>query len=104
MKLANLFLNFETFTPPLETYKLSKLSSAKLLKKYRCEIPLYKFVNTTKFVKIKEVSFKSGYVIQVGKEIDETPKFALIIEIILNDKDILLGCQKLTNIKFDQFY
>jgi len=74
------------------------------LKKYRCEIPLDKFVKTTKFVQIKGVSFKEGCVIQVGKEIDETPKFALIIEIVLSGEDVLLGCQKLTNIKFDQFY
>lgn len=37
---------------------------------------------------------------QIGTDIDETPKFALIIEIVLNNKDILLECQKLVNLEF----
>lgn len=104
MRLANLFLNFESFHVALKTYKRMKLSSAKILQKYRSEMSLSDFVHTTKFVQINAATFKTGYVIQVGKERDETPKFALIIEMIINENEVLLGCQKLITLGYDKHF
>lgn len=101
MRLADLFMNFQSFKPNLKTNRCVKIRSSKLLLKYKCNQSLHEFVNTTKSVDINSVAFKQGNVIQTDTEVDETPIFALIIEIILNVQEILLGCQKLCNIGFD---
>lgn len=104
MRYANLFLNFKSFKAPLKTFKLSKTSSIKLLKKYTCNRPLNEFVTITKYAHTNAATFKTGFVIQTGTQNDETPPFALIHYIILNDQEILLGCQKLINLGFDSHY
>jgi len=55
-------------------------------------------------VEISAVVFKQGNIIQIGTETDENPKFALVKDVILNGEEILLGCQKIHNIGFDNHF
>lgn len=105
MRYANLFLTFQTLQKSnLFTGKKTKIPSADLLKMFRCEIPLNEFVFHTKHLEIGSVVYKVGNVIQNQTEKDGTPIFVLIKDIFLMDNKILLGCQSLTNLGFDNHF
>lgn len=99
MRYANLFLTFQTLQKSnLFTGKKTKIPSADLLKMFRCEIPLNEFVFHTKHLEIGSVVYKVGNVIHNQTEKDGTPIFVLIRH------QILLGCQSLTNLGFDNHF
>lgn len=55
-------------------------------------------------VERNSVVYKVGYVIQTGTKKDETPEFALIKNIFVQEKNIFLGCQSLIVLGFSTHF
>lgn len=106
MRCASLFLNFKSLKGNhIKSAKKKKIPSQDVLKDFICSLPLSKFVFGTKNVEIGSVTYAIGNVIQDKLEKDGIPTFVLIKNIFLNDNNIvLLGCQSLTNLGFDNHF
>lgn len=67
-------------------------------------IPLSEFVLQTQFVEIHDTYYKIGLVLQDKVDKGGIPCFIIIRNIFLMDDKILLGCQGLTNLGFDNHF
>lgn len=74
------------------------------MKDFHCSLPLPEFIFSTKNAKVDSVLYKSGIVIQDKLQIDGTPEFVLIKQVFIVENEILLGCKKLINLGFDDYY
>lgn len=64
-----------------------------------------KEVELSSWVEVDSVLIKRNCVIHTGLEIDDSPKFGIVQDIILVDKSIiLLGCRKIENLGFDRHF
>lgn len=59
---------------------------------------------TTKYVETSFIKVKVGYVCRIENEADESPVFALINKIIVNDDQFYFGYQQLNTIGFLKHY
>lgn len=105
MRYASMFLKFKSIVnADIVTGKKHKVLAKNLLKKFRCNVNLDELIFTTKFVESHSVKLKVGHVIKIRNEEDESPVFAVIDDIILNNDKILIGYQLLLNIGFSDHY
>lgn len=103
MRCASMFLNLQSTTISMLPGKKTKVSK-ELLNKYDCDFLQNEFVFTTKFVQTSYNKVKVGYVCRIENKIDDSPVFALINEIIIDDDNFYFGYQQLTNIGFYKHY
>lgn len=105
MRYASMFLKFKSIVnTDIVTGKKHKILANDLLNKFRCSVNLDEYIFTTKFVESHCVKLKVGHVVKIRNEEDESPVFAKIDEIILNNDKILIGYQLLSNIGFSDHY
>lgn len=99
---AKFLLNFEK---PQNTPTFGKMYSVECLsQKYRFSVES-KNVEISNWVEIGGVLIKKNCVIQTGLEMDDSPKFGIVEEIIFIDKSIiLLGCRQLENLGFESHF
>lgn len=96
MRYAHFFLNFQSFfDSELKSGKLNQISRDEIVSNCRCDLPIPEFLFMTNMVVRNSLVYKVGYVIQTGRNKDETPEFALITNIFVHEKNIFLGCQSL---------
>lgn len=88
----------------MKTGKLSLISRNEIVSIYRCDLALPEVFFHTSMVERDSIVYKVGYVIQTGKTVDDTPKFALIADIFIHGKNILLGCQTLSVLGFSTHF
>lgn len=99
------FLYFEKTLKDAKFGKLENVDKISLFRKYGFTSDSKKIV-VSGFVNIGGILLKRNCVIQIGKEIDDTPVFGLISDVIVEDDNkILLGCQKMLTLSFiEHFY
>lgn len=105
MRYANFFLNFNSFfDPEIQSGKLTPISRDKIVSNFHCDIPLPENLFAANMVQKNSVIYKVWYVIQTGESFDQAPQFALITNVFVHGKEILLGCQHLTNLGFNTHF
>lgn len=104
-QIANFLLTFEDLKNTPTFGRIEKVDIYSLFQKYNFSLNP-KEVQVSSWVEIEAVLIKRNCIIQIGLEIDDSPKFGLVEDIILVDKSIvMLGCRKIENLGFDrQFY
>jgi len=105
MRYASMFLKFNSIVSnDVVTGKKKRVSSDAIVQKFRCSVNLNDSVLTTKFVEPHSVKLTVGNVVKIKYEEDETPVFAVIDLIILNDDKVLIDYQQILNIGFSDHY
>lgn len=101
-QLSNFFLNFEKTFDEAKFGKIEAVEKISLFRKYNFTSNSKKMV-LSGFVDVGGILVKRNCVIQTAIEIDDTPIFGLVTDVIIKDESkILLGCQKITNLGFHQ--
>lgn len=104
-QIANFFFNFKGLQNTPVFGRMSKVDAYPLFRKYNFSSDS-KEVELSSWVEVGAVLIKRNCIIQTGLEMDDSPKFGLVEEIINFDKSVvLLGCKKIENLGFDlHFY
>ncbi len=103
MRYESMFLKFRSIANSIVVSgKKSKIASNLMLQKFKCEFALAEFVFTTKYMETSFVKVKPSYVCRIETEDDETPVFALIDVIILNEDTIFLDFKNLQLFGFEK--
>lgn len=99
------FLYFEKTFEEAKFGKCESFDKISLFRKYNFTSAAKK-ITVSPFADVGGIFLKRNCVVQIGKEIDDTPVFGLIIDVIVeDDHKILLGCQKILNLGFiERFY
>jgi len=105
MRYANLFMNFRSFFDSnFKTGKLNEVTRDIILANFRCELSLPEILYATDMIEANSMVYKVGFVVQSGRDKDETPRFCLISKIFLYDKSIFIGCQSLNVLGFSTHF
>lgn len=105
MRYASIFLKFQSMVlDSVSTGKKTKIASSTLLEKFDCEFPLKEFAFTTNYIRTNYIKVKVGYVCRIENDVDDSPFFARIDKIIINDDKYFFGYQNLSNISFKKHY
>lgn len=101
-QLSNFFLNFKKTLDEAEFGKVEAAEKISLFRKYNFTSNSKKIV-LSGFVDVGGILVKRDCVVQTGVEIDDTPLFGLVSDVIVEDESkIMLGCQKIINLGFHQ--
>lgn len=103
-QLSYFFLYFEKTLKEPKFGKFEDMDKISLFRKYGFASDSNKIV-VSGFVDFGGILIKRNCVVQIGKEVDDTPVFGLISDVIVEDDNkILLGCQKIFNFGFTQHF
>lgn len=101
-QLSHFFLYFEGTLKKIKFGNVDDVDNMLLFRKYNFKTDSKKTV-VSSFVDVGGILVKRNSVIQTGIEIDDTPKFGLVTDVIIeNENTISFGCQKLTNLGFHE--
>lgn len=104
-RCAHIFINFKTLNEfSVVTGKKKEVSSLEVLSEFHCSVPLKESVSETKFAEIDSVVYKVGIVLQDKEDKGGIPCFLIVRKIFLLENQILLGCQRLINLGFDNHF
>lgn len=103
-QFANFLLRFTKTLDEPSFGKIETVEITSLFRKYNFTFDAKEIV-LSGWVDVGGVLVKRNCVIQTGVEIDDSPTFALVTDIIIIDKSkIMLGCQKITNLGFHHHF
>ena len=103
-QFSNFLVNFEKPIPSPVFGKTTTVSSQYVFDKYKFSLNFHKIL-TTKWLEVEGTSFRRNMIIQKGIEADDSPTFALILEILyVNDGDIYFCCQDVDTLGFHKHF
>lgn len=99
-QFSHFFLYFEGTLKKVKFGLIDDADKIFLYRKYNFRTDSKKTVLSS-FVDVGGILVKRNSVIQTGIEIDDTPNFGLVTDVIIENENIIsFGCQKLTNLGF----
>lgn len=103
-QISNFLLNYKKPEPELCIGKVEKVDINYLQQKYKFSGNLEN-VGVTSWVESAGFFIKKNCIIQTHFELDDSPKLALVNDIVItNNSKVVLGCQKLNNLGFDSHF
>lgn len=103
-QIAKFLLNYEKPNYSANFGKMHAVNKYTLFQRYNFSL-ISKDIMETSWVQVGTVLIKKNCVIQIGLEVDDSPKFGLVEEIIIIDKSVvILGCRKIINLGFDRHF
>lgn len=104
-QLSNFLLNFKKPEDKKDSIgKVDRVEISSLRGEYKFPLDMKK-IDVTNWVEAAGFLIKNDCIIQTNFELDDSPTFALVKDIIITDNSkILLGCQKIDNLGLDSHF